>query len=271
MSDQPQTSDQDEQPIIVPGAPPRLNFIVQVTGFGFTFPEGIRRDLTVDRDDPAGVTVEFAVIAAPVDRRAARTLEVSFEYEGERCGQAWHDVVVTNPEAAGLTPGSVFNAHPEYVRKDVAEAAREDMRRAAHQGRADTVFLAASGAAWIYLALGDRPQFLINRLDALQALFMISEAESEYGNVREQALELHQMAREISSQPIMFESLVLAADCSWFSTGACPAGWRAGAGRGRGTCEALGRLHRDRERQRRERRASAGQRRGQSRMAARTR
>lgn len=111
-----------------------------------------------------------------------------------------------------------FNAHPEYVRKDVAEAAREDMRRAAHQGRADTVFLAASGAAWIYLALGDRPQFLINRLDALQALFMISEAESEYGNVREQALELHQMAREISSQPIMFESLVLAADCSWFST-----------------------------------------------------
>lgn len=107
LSDQPQTSDQDEQPVIVPGAPPRLNFIVQVTGFGFTFPEGIRRDLTVDRDDPTGVTVEFAVIAAPVDRRAARTLEVSFEYEGERCGQAWHDVVVTNPEAAGLTPGSV--------------------------------------------------------------------------------------------------------------------------------------------------------------------
>lgn len=107
LSDQPQTSDEDEQPIIVPGAPPRLDFIVQVAGFGFTFPEGIRRDLTVDRDDPAGVTVEFAVIAATVDRRAARTLEVSFEYEGERCGQAWHDVVVTNPHAAGLTPSSV--------------------------------------------------------------------------------------------------------------------------------------------------------------------
>jgi hypothetical protein len=107
LSDQPQTADQDEQPIIVPGAPPRLNFIVQVAGgFGFTFPEGTRRDLTVDRDDPAGVTVEFAVVAAAVNRQAARTLEVSFEYDGERCGQAWHDVIVTNPEAAGFPPGS---------------------------------------------------------------------------------------------------------------------------------------------------------------------
>lgn len=113
-----------------------------------------------------------------------------------------------------------FSAHPEYVRKDVAEAAREDVRRAAHEGRADIMFLAASAAASIYLDLGDRPQSLINRLDALQALFMISEAETEYDTVREQALELHQMAREISSRQIVLGSLVLAADCSWFSTGA---------------------------------------------------
>jgi hypothetical protein len=120
-------------------------------------------------------------------------------------------------------PQAFFNAHPEYVRRDVAEAAREDVRRAARQGRADIMFLAASAAGWIYLDLGDRPQFLINRLDALQALFMVSEAEAEYDDVREQTLELHQMAREISSQQIMFDSLVLAADCSWFSTDAAEA------------------------------------------------
>jgi CHAT domain/Ternary complex associated domain 7 len=96
FSDHPQT-DEDEQPIIVAGAPPQLTFIVQVAGFGFAFPEGIRRNLTVSRDDPMGVTVEFAVVPTAVARRATRTLEVSFEYDGERCGQAWHDVVVTNP------------------------------------------------------------------------------------------------------------------------------------------------------------------------------
>jgi CHAT domain-containing protein len=106
FSDQPQTSDEDEQPIIVAGAPPQLEFVVQVAGFGFTFPRGIRRDLTVDRDDPTGVSVEFAVVAAAVNRRATRTLEVSFEYDGERCGQGWHDVVVTNPAATGSTISS---------------------------------------------------------------------------------------------------------------------------------------------------------------------
>lgn len=117
-----------------------------------------------------------------------------------------------------------FEAHPEYVRKDVAETARQDMRQAAQQGRADIMFLAASAAANIYLKLGDRGQALTNRLDALQALFMLSEAAAEYDNVRKQALELHEMARGISSRHVMFDSLVLAADCSWFSTDAAAAG-----------------------------------------------
>jgi hypothetical protein len=73
----------------VAGAPPQLTFVVQVAGFGFTFPAGIRRDLTVNRDDPTGVTVQFTVVPTEVNRRATRTIEVSFEYDGERCGQAW--------------------------------------------------------------------------------------------------------------------------------------------------------------------------------------
>jgi hypothetical protein len=121
-------------------------------------------------------------------------------------------------EALSKGPAEAFfNAHREYVRKEVAEAAREDMRQAARQGRADIMYLAATTAAWIYLQLGDRPEFLTNRLDALQALFMISDTETEYDSVREQALELHKMARSISAQQMMFDCLVLAADCSWFS------------------------------------------------------
>ncbi|MGY4771796.1 CHAT domain-containing protein [Kribbella sp. CWNU-51] len=96
FSDQPTTDDEDEQPIIVPGAPAQLTFVVQVAGFGFSFPDGISRSLTVDRDDPNGPTVEFAVVPTEVRHRATRTLEVYFEYDGERCGQAWHDVVVSN-------------------------------------------------------------------------------------------------------------------------------------------------------------------------------
>lgn len=117
-------------------------------------------------------------------------------------------------------PGLVFDAHPEYARKDIAEAARQDAVRAALEGRPDIMFLASSAAAMIYLKLGDRPQSLLSRLDALQALFMLSEAEADYDDVRDQALELHQMAREISSPRITLGSLVIAADCSWFSTDA---------------------------------------------------
>jgi hypothetical protein len=106
FGDQPQADDEDEQPVIVPGAPPQLTFVVQVAGFGFTFPGGIRRDLTVNRDDPAGVTVEFAVVPAAVNYRATRTVEVSFEYDGERCGQAWHDIVVTSRAAEGDFPAA---------------------------------------------------------------------------------------------------------------------------------------------------------------------
>jgi hypothetical protein len=119
-----------------------------------------------------------------------------------------------------LSKGEVegfFEMHPEYLSREVADAARQDARRAIDQGRHDIVFLAASAAAAICLRLGDRSRFLIDRLDALQGLFMLSETEADYDAVREQALELHGMASEISSQSVTFRSLVLAADCSWFT------------------------------------------------------
>ncbi|MEZ5184149.1 MAG: CHAT domain-containing protein [Candidatus Nanopelagicales bacterium] len=95
---QPPTTDPAEQPVIVASAPEQLTFVVQVGGFGFGFPDGIRTELTVERDSPDGPVAEFTVVAGDVNVRATRTLEVSFEYAGELCGLAWRDVqVVSEP------------------------------------------------------------------------------------------------------------------------------------------------------------------------------
>ena len=42
---------------------------MQVGGFGFSFPDGIRRELTVDRDSPDGPVAEFTVEAGDVNVR----------------------------------------------------------------------------------------------------------------------------------------------------------------------------------------------------------
>lgn len=89
----PPGADPSVQHIFVPDAPPRLTFTIQVAGFGFAFPSGIRRELTVDRDDPAG-TQTFDVVAAPVPVTAPRVLEVSYEHTGIVVGQAWAEVTV---------------------------------------------------------------------------------------------------------------------------------------------------------------------------------
>ncbi|HQR80638.1 MAG TPA: CHAT domain-containing protein, partial [Actinomycetota bacterium] len=105
FSSQPPDPDPAAQPIIVAGAPPQLTFVVQVGGFGFSFPDGIRRELTVTRDSPEGPTAEFTVVAGDVKVRATRTLEVSFEYAGEVCGMAWRDVeVIALQEPASPEP-----------------------------------------------------------------------------------------------------------------------------------------------------------------------
>ena len=93
------STDPAATPVIVASAPSQVTFVVQVCGFGFTFPDGIRRELTVARDTPEGPTVEFAVVAGDVKALATRTLEVSFEYAGELCGIAWRDVRVLAVDA----------------------------------------------------------------------------------------------------------------------------------------------------------------------------
>jgi len=89
----PLKADPSVQHIFVPHAPPRLTFTVQVAGFGFDFPSGIRRELTVERDNPVG-TQTFDVVADPVPVTAPRVLEVSYEYAGVVVGQAWAEVTV---------------------------------------------------------------------------------------------------------------------------------------------------------------------------------
>jgi hypothetical protein len=127
------------------------------------------------------------------------------------------DLMPVYQELSKGQAGPFWDAHPDYVRPDVAETARQDALWAAEHDRADIMFLAASVAATVYLRLGDRNSALINRLDALQALFMLTEEQAGYDDVRNQALQLHEMAAQIPFQRVMFRSLVLAADCSWFA------------------------------------------------------
>jgi hypothetical protein len=127
-------------------------------------------------------------------------------------------------EALSQGQRDFFQSHPQYLRPEVAEAAREDFKRAANQGQAGLAYHAAMAAATIYLRLGDRPNALLNRFDTLQMLFMGANDPDEYDDVRQQILEVHEMARGIDDERIAFRSLVLAADTAWFAAQAAAGG-----------------------------------------------
>ncbi|OAN41938.1 CHAT domain-containing protein [Mycolicibacterium iranicum] len=73
---------------------PRPDFRLQILGFGFRFPDGIERTLTVDRDHPDSSQVRFTVIADPGEAAARRMLEISYEYAGVVVGRTWATVEV---------------------------------------------------------------------------------------------------------------------------------------------------------------------------------
>ena len=75
-------------------AEPRAEFVIQVAGFGFTFPNGIQKTLIVDRDDPESDRVDFTVKADTSEIAAPRFVEVSYEYAGIVVGRAWARVQV---------------------------------------------------------------------------------------------------------------------------------------------------------------------------------
>ncbi len=111
-----------EGPPILLLAGPRPEFIIQVTGFGFTFPKGTERTLTVDRDDPEQVRVEFAVRADDVDTEVSRFLEISYEFGGVVVGRTWAQLIVTpdaptDPTAPAPAGGSgLVHAHHDGAR-----------------------------------------------------------------------------------------------------------------------------------------------------------
>ncbi len=93
-------------PIIVRSGP-KPEFIIQVTGFGFTFPDGIRKTLVADRENPQRERVDFTVRADPSNVAAPRFLEVSYEFEGVPVGYTWAQVQVVPGAAETATPALV--------------------------------------------------------------------------------------------------------------------------------------------------------------------
>lgn len=93
-------------PIFVPDALEQLSFIVQLAGFGFDYPDGIRQVLTVERDNPTA-TVRFPVVADDVPVPAKRVIEVSYEFDGVVVGQAYSTIVVDPAAGEVAAPAPV--------------------------------------------------------------------------------------------------------------------------------------------------------------------
>jgi hypothetical protein len=92
-------------------AGPNPEFIIQVTGFGFSFPNGIEKSLVVERDNPESDFVEFDVQADASEAAAPRILEVSYEFAGVVVGRSWAQVQVmpvapAEPAAPAMGGGS---------------------------------------------------------------------------------------------------------------------------------------------------------------------
>ncbi|WP_181009913.1 CHAT domain-containing protein [Ornithinimicrobium sufpigmenti] len=84
----------EDRPVIRPNAAALLTFEVQVDGFGFRFPQGMRQPLTIERDDPENATVSFTVVADDVRANIDRSIEVVFSIDGGVVGRAWCDITV---------------------------------------------------------------------------------------------------------------------------------------------------------------------------------
>ncbi len=74
--------------IVLPDAPPVIDFDVQIIGIGFTFPDGVRRSLSVNRIDPTTATTTFTVRASKVTATTDGTLVVAFARDGIACGRS---------------------------------------------------------------------------------------------------------------------------------------------------------------------------------------
>lgn len=80
-------------PVVLARVAGTVEFEVQVAGFGFDFPQGIKFPLVVDREAPTG-TIKVPVQAQPVPTRTTRSVEVTFAYGGAIVGEGWCDLDV---------------------------------------------------------------------------------------------------------------------------------------------------------------------------------
>jgi hypothetical protein len=89
-----------EGPPIMVVAGPKPEFVIQVSGFGFIFPDGIQRTLIVDRDKPDSGYARFTVEPDPSEAAAPRILEISYEFAGAVVGRTWTQIQVVPGEPA---------------------------------------------------------------------------------------------------------------------------------------------------------------------------
>lgn len=88
---------------------PTVDLVVQVVADRFDAPEGIRRTLTVVRNDPHSATVEIPLVAPASGSFPWRGMvEVEYSVSGVPVGRAWRELVVSraaSPSAPAATVG----------------------------------------------------------------------------------------------------------------------------------------------------------------------
>jgi hypothetical protein len=122
--------------------------------------------------------------------------------------------VTQGPEALEKS----LEQNKEKITPELASLARQAFKQAISEQDGQTATIAAVLASRLYGQLGDRFNELRNQIDFCQMRFMGAQTADEYTQVRRQALQLAEAAKSISSTPLAFESLTLAADCAYFAS-----------------------------------------------------
>jgi len=115
-----------------------------------------------------------------------------------------------------------FAAHGGQVRKEHAEAA-EKMARSAWDARNEgEAYPYSAFAMFAFQYLGDRERSLENRLDERDESFAVADTPERYKFIRATVLDSANAAASLGRDDLVFKFMILAADCSFFSSTAKP-------------------------------------------------
>jgi hypothetical protein len=109
------------------------------------------------------------------------------------------------------------------ITPELASEARALFKESLGAGNLPLAQLAAYIAARAWLAVGDRKQAIVNRIDVNQVEYLQAETPESYSSAREGLLQARAFAEEIGARDEAFKAATIAADCSYWAAQASAA------------------------------------------------